>query len=273
MDRQSLEREMHASLKGMYEEREINSMARILWEDVFQDPNLPNKKVKLEIILDRMNLGEPLQYVIGVADFYGLKFKVNPAVLIPRPETEELISILIKNEKDKPRQSVLDIGTGSGCIAITIKKNIEEHEVTACDVSEDALKVAEENASSNEVSVNFLQSDFTNKKNWQQKHIYDIIVSNPPYIALDERSKLSKQVLDFEPSLALFSPTNDALYFYKLIHDYTFNHLKKGGRLYLELNEFNAQEVLQLFEQFGFSTLELIKDLQGKERILFGVRT
>lgn len=273
MDRQTLESEMHAALKGMYDEREINAMARILWEDIFQDPNLQNKKVKLEIILDRMNLGEPLQYVIGVADFYGLKFKVNPSVLVPRPETEELVSILVKNENDKPVQSILDIGTGSGCIAITIKKNIDHHEVTACDVSEEALKVAKENASLNEVAVNFLQYDFTNKKNWRQKHIYDIIVSNPPYIALDEQSKLSKQVLDFEPSLALFSPTTDALYFYKLIHDFSFNHLKKGGRMYLELNEFNAQKVLQLFEQYGFSNLDLIKDLQGKERILYGVRT
>ncbi len=272
MKKEDIQFKMIKTLSGLYDERELSFMSRILWEDVFSDIDLSNKEVKLDIIIDRLNNGEPLQYVMGVADFYGLKFKVNPAVLIPRPETEELVALVIQREKNKSSLEILDIGTGSGCIAISLKKALEQHIVSACDVSEEAIIVAKENASLNEVHVTFDLYDFSNKKSWKKEHIYDVIISNPPYIAQNEKSKLAKQVLDFEPHSALFSPNEDALFFYKLIHEYTFNHLKKGGRLYLELNEFNAKEVLALFQQFGFSELELVQDLQGKERILYGVK-
>jgi len=272
LNREEIDQKISKQLSGMYDPRELSSISKILWEDIFSDKSLDTKSLKLDIIIGRLSLGEPLQYVMGVADFYGLKFKVDPSVLIPRPETEELVALIINKEKDSTDLKFLDIGTGSGCIAITVKKYMKQHHVLAMDASENAIKTAKENAILNEVNLEFDCYDFSNKKAWKHTDLFDVIISNPPYIAMEERNKLSKQVLDFEPHMALFSPTQDALFFYKLIHDYSFNHLKKGGRIYLELNEFNAKEVLDLFNKFGFINLELIEDLQSKARILYGVK-
>ena len=272
MNKEEVAFRMNKLLGGMYEQRELSSMTKILWEDIFSNKEVENKSLKLDIMIDRLSLGEPLQYVMGVADFYGLKFKVDPSVLIPRPETEELVALIMKNEKDASSLKFVDIGTGSGCIAITVKKLMDQHHIYAMDASENAIKIAKENALLNETAIKFDCYDFSNKKAWKHTDLFDVIISNPPYIAMDEKEKLSKQVLDFEPHMALFSPSQDALFFYKLIHDYSFNHLKKEGRIYLELNEFNANEVLTLFQEFGFTDLKLIDDLQGKPRILFGVK-
>ena len=264
---------MNRSLSGLHSQRELENLTRIIWEDVFKNENPEKPKIKLEVIISRMQNKEPIQYILQEADFYGLKFRVDPSVLIPRPETEELVHLCIEHEKKRNSAfEILDIGTGSGCIAISLAKELPLAELSAWDISSAALAIAKENANRNEVAISFSLKDFTNKINWKTSDLFDVIVSNPPYIGLEERGNLDKSVLEFEPDLALFSPTQDALLFYRLIHIFSFNHLRKGGRIYLELNEYNAGDVLQIFGEYGFIELQLVKDMQGKERILFGVK-
>ncbi len=225
-------------------------------------------------IVKRLSRHEPIQYVLGEADFYGMKFLVNPSVLIPRPETEELVQEVIKAVKNSGSSAkILDIGTGSACIPVCIKQQLPLCEVFAMDVSEAALEVAKENARRNKTSIHFFSANILeqvdNSYPFQQ---LDVVVSNPPYITKAEAKEMEKRVLNFEPHLALFVEKEDPLQFYKHITDFSITYLKKGGLLFFELNATYANQVVELLNNEGFRAVELINDLSGKPRILKGIK-
>lgn len=235
--------------------------------------------LKFNFAIKELKKHKPIQYVLGEADFYRLKFKVNEHVLIPRPETEELVHLIIKDIESAPSpleragvRSILDIGTGSGCIPIALKKNISSAKVTAMDVSEEALEVAKQNARLNGVEVEFLLNDILNQatNNQQPANSFDIIVSNPPYICISEKESMNKNVLDYEPHLALFVENDNPLLFYNAICDYALKHLNKDGKIYFEINQSLGSETKNLLENKGFKNVELIKDLSNNNRILRG---
>lgn len=230
-----------------------------------------SKRVKN--ILIELQTGKPVQYIIGVTEFYGLPFKVNPYVLIPRPETEELVEWILLSEGERlkvkgERFSLLDIGTGSGCIAISLKKNLAYAVVSAIDISEGALQTAKENAVLNEVDVNFLQADILNTKPGNESAQYNIIVSNPPYVTLDDKKQMHSNVTDFEPHTALFVPEHDPLIFYRAIAGFALNNLIAGGLLYFEINENLGKETVELLAGKGFKNIELKKDMSGRDRMI-----
>lgn len=208
----------------------------------------------------------PYQYILGETEFFGLKFKVNSDVLIPRPETEELLDFAIKKiqESKIDNLNILDIGTGSGIIPIILKKHFPEAEVTAIDFSEKALEVANENADNNKLQINFIFEDYLNS---DLKEKYNIIISNPPYIGIDEAEEIEDYVKKMEPKMALFSPTSDSLIFYKKIAKDAEQFLKENGQIFLEINQKLGAETLALFREFSLS--ELIKDLSGNERFIW----
>lgn len=219
----------------------------------------------LSTIIDRINKNEPVQYVLGKAHFYGQEFDVNPSVLIPRPETELLIEEVLKNTSNAPGQ-ILDIGTGSGCIAITLAKKLPQKTVIAFDISDDALQVASKNAKHLAANVNFQYVDIlTSEIDFQE---LEFIVSNPPYVAVSEKHAMNRNVLDHEPHLALFVPDNDPLVFYNTIAQKGLSALKPGGRIVVEINERFGKEVCDIFIQAGFTNARVIKDLQNKDRIV-----
>lgn len=210
--------------------------------------------------------GTPLQYVIGHAWFMGHKYLVDKSVLIPRPETEELAQWIIEDNANKSI-SILDIGTGSGCIPISLKIALQVATVTSCDVSEDALEVARKNATALEADVLFLQRDILNEHEQQQLDTYDIIVSNPPYIPINEKETLHANVRNFEPGLALFVPDRDPLLFYRTIAQFSITHMKENGVLYFELHVDYANDTETLLRTMGYQT-ELRKDMHGNLRML-----
>lgn len=270
MTQEELFQQFSTTLLSIYGDGELRSICRILFEDLvgkpdFDQTTLPNLKTRLE-------QQEPVQYILGEADFYSLKFKVSPAVLIPRQETEELVALFRQKEKKASTAKILDIGTGSACIPITIKYSHPRTKFTAIDLSQKALEIAQYNAKRHQQKINFLALDFCNQKQWSNLDVYDVIISNPPYIGQEEAEKLEQNVIAYEPHLALFSPVKDANYFYRLIYDFSINHLHADGRVYMELNEYNAQEVKEIFEQGDFKTVEILKDIHQKERILFAKR-
>jgi len=211
----------------------------------------------------------PIQYLLGTTSFFGLDLEVNTNVLIPRPETEELVSWILENQsKNVKPLSILDIGTGSGCIAIALAKNLPNSEVTALDVSELALKTAKRNADHNAASVAFLQKNILETDNLEDT--FDIIVSNPPYVRNLEKAEIKKNVLDHEPHVALFVDDNDALVFYKKIAVLAQKNLNKNGELYFEINQYLGKEMIDLLEELGFKDIELRKDIYGNDRMLYG---
>lgn len=216
-------------------------------------------------ILLELKKGRPMQHIFAEAWFYGLKFKVTEAVLIPRPETEELIEWILDTVKTQPVSSILDIGTGSGCIAITLKKNLEQVEVTALDVSAEALKVAAENAITNTAAVNFIHSDILT---YSSPSKYDLIVSNPPYITENEKKEMHQNVLDYEPHLALFVSNENPLLFYKGIADFALINLHPKGKLFFEINEYLGKETVEMLSAKGFTDIILKQDMQGKDRMI-----
>ena len=251
----SMEVQQIASKLTQLEERESINVARILREhsaawDV------------LEPLISRINAGEPVQYVVGHAWFYGRKFGIDESVLIPRPETEELVYWIIQENKTESELHLLDIGTGSGCIATTLALELPGASIEAIDISDDAIRVARFNARKLGADVayrnfDFLESDLAKS--------YDVIVSNPPYVSSDEFEALAPSVRQFEPSIALGHPSGDPLIFYRAIANTAA--LKSGGRIYVELNEFRVRDIEQLFVERGYRT-ELRDDLQGKPRML-----
>jgi len=216
----------------------------------------------------RLTADEPIQYISGVAHFYGLVFHVSEAVLIPRPETEELVYLMEQYVKKLPKVQLLDIGTGSGCIPTTLVHKCSHVEATAIDVSQPALDVAMANANRLGVNVQFQLCDFTNKEEREQLSVYDVIVSNPPYIPRKEEQLMPAHVLKHEPEVALFVDDDRPLLFYEVIAEFAQTHLRDGGMIYLELNEYNAADVASLYKEAGYHEVTLHKDLQGKYRML-----
>ncbi len=266
------------TLSEIYERSEATTIARFMFEEVMQLNSLyqslqthliltvEQERVLLEY-LTRLKKKEPFQHVLGFELFYGCKFNVNPDVLIPRPETEELVQWIIENEQQV--KSIIDIGTGSGCIAVSLAKNLPNAEVDAVDVSENAVEMAKANAALNNTTVNFSVLDILHST---PSRPYDVIVSNPPYIGDDEKKLMDDNVLLYEPHLALF-PENQPLLFYQRISEIGQQFLPPGGRLYFEMNEFYANEIAAIAEQLGYKDVTIKKDINGKDRMLRALKS
>lgn len=263
-----------ADLTPRYGAGEARSIARIVFEDAFGARQPAEKvfsaeeKARFLTIRQRLLAGEPVQYVLGQADFFGLKFNVTPAVLIPRQETEELTDQAVKFLKKKPGARALDLGTGSGCIATVLALKCPESEVWATDVSPEALVLAEENARRLGASVTFRHHDILPAESWDELPGFDLVVSNPPYIPHREAALMPGHVLRHEPHLALFVRNDDPLLFYRAIAGFSKEKLRDGGALLLECNEFNAAQVADLLREKGFSSVEMHQDLSGADRIV-----
>lgn len=219
-------------------------------------------------VLEQLKQEIPIQYLLGKTSFYGLDFEVNAAVLIPRPETEELVEWILESQKSKPESQkvkILDIGTGSGCIAISLAKNLPDATVFALDVSEEALATAKKNAENNSVNVTFIHQNILETEDLLQQ--FDIIVSNPPYVRNLEKEEIKKNVLENEPHLALFVADNDALVFYKKIAQLAQKNLLSNGQLYFEINQYLGKEMVNLLEKMNFKTVDLRKDIYGNDRM------
>lgn len=227
------------------------------------------KTAELNKIFGRLMKGEPVQYVLGRAEFCGRWFSVRPGVLIPRPETEELCAWITADSKASASPKVLDIGTGSGCIAITLQLDMPESKVTAWDISADALDVARENAQQLGANVNFVKLDALNAK---PEGEWDVIVSNPPYICEKEKKDMAVNVLEHEPHTALFVPDADPLLFYRAITRLAVQTLNKGGRLYFESNPIYADDTCRMMQAEGMTAVELRSDMYGKQRMAKGIK-
>ncbi len=224
------------------------------------------QKELFDLLINKLKNREPLQYVLGEAWFFGLKFKVNSLVLIPRPETEELVEWIVKDNVKSNHLKILDIGTGSGCIPISLKSVFKNATIAGSDISDEALETARVNAQVNNVDVTFLKADISllepNEFNW------DIIVSNPPYITETEKDEMTESVINFEPHLALFVNDKDPLLFYKLIADYATEHLVENGKLYFEINRKFGEACVKMLKEKGFKNVELRKDISGNDRMI-----
>lgn len=220
-------------------------------------------------ILEQLKQEIPVQYLLGKTSFYGLDFEVNENVLIPRPETEELVEWILESQKSKVESQkirILDIGTGSGCIAISLAKNLPHATVFAIDVSEKALATAKINAKNNSEDVTFINQNILETDDLKQQ--FDVIVSNPPYVRHLEKAEIKKNVLDNEPHLALFVADNDALIFYKKIAELAQKNLSKNGQLFFEINQYLGKEMVDLLEKMNFKNIELRKDIYGNDRMI-----
>ena len=218
-----------------------------------------------DAVLHQLEQQKPIQYIFGHTHFYGLEFEVNEHTLIPRPETEELVEWVIHENKTRGAIKILDIGTGSGCIAISLAKNLPDAKVFALDVSGDALAVAKKNALTNNVSVTFIEQDILAAESLPQQ--FDLIVSNPPYIRNLEKAEIKQNVLNYEPHLALFVEDTDPLLFYRKIALLAKANLPKNGKLYFEINQYLGTETVQMLEDFGFANVVLRRDMYGNERM------
>lgn len=273
-------------LKTIYDNDELKNIVDLVLEHITSMSRSEQAKSKLayltctqleaiDSITERLKNNEPVQHVLGEAWFAGMKFKVNKNVLIPRPETEELVDWVIKesqksnpdNYRDKS-QNILDVGTGTGCIPITLKKKLPHAAVSAIDVCSEALFIATENAIEHHTEVEFILLDFLDEEKWQQLGQFDIIVSNPPYVKQSEKSGMHIRVKEFEPHQALFVPDNDALLFYRKLSDFSLKHLKPGGSSFVEINEALGDAVVNLFQSAGFKHIELKKDMHGRDRMV-----
>lgn len=270
-----------ATLQDEYPKEETGSFFFILLQefckltrlDLALDPQrelTEAQKQKLEQALDRLQDHEPIQYITGSTEFFGLNFKVDKNVLIPRPETEELVQWVLEESDSSVALRVLDIGTGSGCIAISLAKNLPQAKISAIDISEEALNVARENGELNQVSVEFLQKDILNTDPLPQQ--YDLIISNPPYVRELEKTEMQRNVLEHEPETALYVKDNDPLIFYRKITLLAAKHLNPGGKLYFEINQYLGKETEALLAEKNFQT-RLKKDIFGVDRMLRGIKS
>lgn len=272
-------------LTPLYDVLEAESFFHIVLEDFHQmkridlalNPEFSFSEEELEkwdSVLEKLLQEIPIQYILGKAHFYGLEFEVNENTLIPRPETEELVEWIIKNNskieafKDV---KILDIGTGSGCIAISLAKNLPHSNVFAIDVSEKALETAQRNALKNEANVTFLLKNVLEIEDLEQE--FDIIVSNPPYVRNLEKEEIKKNVLEYEPHLALFVDDNDALVFYRKISELAQQNLSENGQLFFEINQYLGDEMIALLKAKDFKEIELRKDIYDNDRMIFGLKS
>lgn len=229
---------------------------------------------KLSMTLKRLQTGEPVQYILGHTEFYGLPFRVNSSVLIPRPETEELVEWVLTSV-DSSRWAagnILDIGTGSGCIAISLKKHLEKAQISAVDISIDALDIARQNADLNNVDIKFIHADILSIPSTIKIAKSEVIISNPPYVTQHDKTQMHINVTGFEPHTALFVPEDDPLIFYKAIADFAIENLTTQGLLFFEINENLGKQTVELLKVKGFTNIELRKDMSGRERMIRGTR-
>ena len=277
-------------LSSLYEEQEIESFFYIILEklhglkriDLALNPQKVMDGVHLKQwknIVSELKKQRPVQYILGETEFYGLRFLVNENTLIPRPETEELVELIIESTNYVLRNTklkVLDIGTGSGCIAISLAKHLPTSEVFAIDVSEKALAVAKKNAELNKVAIDFISTNILDVFNLSAvaglDKQFDIIVSNPPYVRNLEKDEIKPNVLEYEPHLALFVDDIDPLLFYRKIAELAIKNLNPNGKLYFEINQYLGKETIELVESFGFKNVKLIKDIYGNDRMIEGTR-
>ena len=274
MNLQDFKLKMISELSLIYEMDELNSIYNLLSEDYLKIPrskilladeiylNESNQNLFLSA-LERLKTHEPIQYILGKTTFMDLEFKVNSSVLIPRPETEELVRLMLKEDLDG--KEILDIGTGSGCIAISLAKNFLNAKVTALDISEDAIEVAKENAKLNNVEIEFTKADIFE---YQSDKKYDVIISNPPYVLESEKSLMKKNVLDFEPELALFVDDDNALKYYEFILKFASKYLFKNGFLFFEINENYSKELVNICKLNSFLNIRVKSDNNNKNRFL-----
>jgi release factor glutamine methyltransferase len=268
------------NLLPFYDEMEAESFFYLILENQRQlrridlalniDLLFSNEEILIwDAILEKLQLEIPIQYILGTTQFYGLEFNVNENVLIPRPETEELVEWIISSAVNMLKFTnlkILDIGTGSGCIAISLVKNIPNAEVFAIDISDNALATAKENADLNKVTVAFIQRNILETKDLEQQ--FDIIVSNPPYVRNLEKAEIKRNVLENEPHLALFVEDNDALIFYRKIAELATKNLSAEGKLFFEINQYLGKETVELLEKMQFKNIELRKDIYGNDRMI-----
>jgi len=277
-------------LCSIYDKDEANTMILILFEHYFNidrvkmalEPDIrlsESEMLKIHFAVKDLLKNKPIQYIIGETEFCELKFKVNESVLIPRPETSEMVYKIVNkttgqqdnefysSRNAESRLSILDIGTGSGCIAISLAKLFPEAQVYALDISEDALKVARENSINNKVNITFIQDDILSLNNYIENK-FDIIVSNPPYVRELEKAEMRDNVLKWEPDKALFVSNEDPLIFYRKILEFAKSHLKEDGEIWFEINEYLGKEMTELCKECGFSNVKIHKDFRGKERIM-----
>lgn len=267
-----------AQLQGVYDKEEVHSFFYLLCDfflqysrfevSMSQDTMVSETNIaRFEKFLLRLKAQEPIQYILGTTEFYGLTFKVNEHTLIPRPETEELVDWVLSNLHDQDRMlDILDIGTGSGCIAISLAKNIPRARVSGIDISEKTLEVAQENAVKNQVLVSFCKKDILQTTALKNK--YDVMVSNPPYVRQIEKKAMNANVLDYEPGVALFVPNEDPLLFYRKIARLAMMSLQTRGWLYFEINEYLSKEMDVLLKEIGFANIEIKKDFREVPRMI-----
>ncbi len=262
----------------MFGEREAGQLLDILLKDVFgiqswQADRLDDADLQqLDHCLHRLMQGEPVQYITGKTPFLGIWLNVNPSVLIPRQETEELTDIVLRRYAANPSLRVWDIGTGSGCIAVALAYKRPSWEIYACDISQAALDTAISNALNNHTRLHCFICDILQSAGFDQLPLFDLMISNPPYIPLSEKKIMPAQVYEHEPAQALFVPDEDPLIFYRAIARVALIRLAPDGILCLECNEFNASDAAALLQEIGFGHTELLPDLQGKDRFLFAAR-
>lgn len=277
------ENHLTEKLSVIYDQQEARSIAQLVLMHIlkFSRVQLSMNGIReltmqeitsVEMILTELLTGRPVQYVLGETEFYGCRIKVNENVLIPRPETEELVHWILADQKKNSKDdiAILDVCTGSGCIPIALKKNLHVAKMQGLDISYGALETAMQNAVLNKTEVKFYQRDMLQPQSVTEAE-FDVIVSNPPYVRDSEKEKMHKNVLDFEPHLALFVADNDPLVFYRVIADFASKALKKGGALYFEINEALGQQTKEVMEKAGFAYIEVRKDLYDKDRMVKGI--
>lgn len=294
MKKREAEEWLRQQLQNIYVDAESKGIADMVMENITgqnrmqrmsgaEEPLNEAQRQRLTDVAQRLQVHEPVQYILGEAHFGRLKLFVDCAVLIPRPETEELVHWIVQDVKASAKPvfnagnatadkttllKILDVGTGSGCIALSLKAEMPLAEVWGCDVSDAALNIARRNGSELDIRVDFVGLDFLDAAQRRQLPTVDVIVSNPPYIPVNEKDSMAQNVVAHEPHTALFVPDNDALLFYKALADFGKERLYNGGAIYVEIHESLGAQVVQLFEQAGYQQVELRKDMQGKDRMI-----
>jgi release factor glutamine methyltransferase len=267
------------AIRNIYDESEALNIAAMLMEYITNQSRMELTINKNFLLSDtqlknlnesvaRLQQHEPIQYIMHECWFANMKFYVDQNVLIPRPETEELADWIVKELKNKPAVRILDVGTGSGCIAIALKKNLPDSEIWGCDVSEEALNIARMNADTLNATIDFVTVNFLDETQQKQLPAVDVIVSNPPYVTQAEKKEMRQNVTNYEPAAALFVPDNDPLIFYKTIARFGKEKLNNDGKIFVEINENLGEQVKNLFITKGYQSAELKKDMQGKNRMI-----